>query len=197
MLIILCGKSGCGKDTAEKYLKDNCSYIPIVSYTTRPMRDGETEGIEYHFCNNKEFKYMIDHDKLIEYREYHTLVNGKKDVWYYGNVKEQLDIDKNYITILDIQGTKDFLEYYGKDYCKVVYIDVDEEVRKERAIKRGSFDETEWNRRAKDDNENLSLDDNMDLFDLVVYQSDNGSDIYRVGKLINDWAKKGFDIDGD
>jgi guanylate kinase len=48
MFLILCGKSGSGKDKILNELVNKHNYESIVSYTTRPMRDGEMEGREYN-----------------------------------------------------------------------------------------------------------------------------------------------------
>ena len=154
MIIILCGKSGSGKD----YISKRLGYKPIISYTTRPMRENETNGVEYWFCSNKEFIDMINNDEMIEYRTYNTLYNGKADVWYYGLRKEKIkETECNYVVILDLNGAKSFIDYYGKDICKVFYIDASDKERTNRAKSRGSFDETEWNRRLIADERDFDM----------------------------------------
>ena len=153
MITILCGKSASGKDTLQEELKKE-GFGNIVSTTSRPIRDGELNGREYNFTTKEQFLADIEAGKFLEYRTYNTLVGGKADTWYYGCPKktlDDLDPNKDYVIILDMGGTKDFVDYYGKDNCFVCYVTVDEDLRKERAMSRGSFDETEWNRRAKDD----------------------------------------------
>lgn len=76
MLLILVGKSGSGKDYTMRKLVEK-GYIQLVSWTTRPMREGEVEGREYHFCNNDEFSYMIDKGLFVEWRRYETLMRGE------------------------------------------------------------------------------------------------------------------------
>ena len=154
MVTILCGKSAGGKDTLLNELKQNNGFESIVSTTSRPIRDGEMEGREYRFIPKSEFLKKIENDEFLEYRSYNTTYRGEEDTWYYGCPKDtldKLDPDKNYAVILDMQGCKDFLTYLGKENCFVCYVDTNDEIRKERAQSRGSFDETEWNRRAKDD----------------------------------------------
>ena len=89
-------------------------------------------------------------------------------MWYYGLPKYVLDDNKKYVVILDIQGTKEFIPYYGKDKCEVIYIDCPSEIRKERAMKRGSFDLTEWERRSKCDEIDFSEDKRIDVVDREV-----------------------------
>lgn len=150
MITILIGKSGSGKDTIREALV-NRGYIPLVTTTSRPMREGETDGVQYHFVSKETFIHNINNDQFIEYRTYNTLVNGIPDVWFYGTKKEELDPEKDYVIVLDLTGAKSFIDHYGRENCFVVNIEVSDSVRKERAKNRGSFDETEWNRRLADD----------------------------------------------
>lgn len=150
MLNILCGKSGCGKDTLLNELKKD-GFIPLISTTSRPMREGEQNGREYNFTTAEDFKTRIANNEFIEYRTYNTLVNGKPDIWYYGMPKQEFDKNTNYVVILDMGGIKEFLNLYPKEDIFVCYIDTDDALREERALKRGGFDKTEWDRRAADD----------------------------------------------
>lgn len=154
MITILCGKSASGKDTLLTELKNNQGFGTIISTTSRPIRDGELNGREYNFVTKGEFLKDIEEGKFLEYRTYNTLVGGIPDIWYYGCPKKTLDDlnpNKDYVIILDMGGTKDFVDYLGKENCFVCFVSVDEALREERAASRGSFDKTEWDRRAKDD----------------------------------------------
>ena len=150
MYLILCGKSGSGKDTILKRLCKR-GFTPIVSLTSRPIREGETNGVEYNFVSRELFESLIRDDKLIEYRTYDTLVGGEPDTWYYGLEKTSVDLDHDYVVILDLKGAKSFMDYYGRENCFCVYITATESIRTERARKRGSFDATEWMRRVEAD----------------------------------------------
>lgn len=171
MLTILMGKSGTGKDMLQGLLIEN-GYIPLVSTTSRPMREGETQGVEYNFISRERFLQDIQDEKFLEYRSYDTLMEGKPDTWYYGMPKETLKNMKkgeDYITILDTAGTKDFLEYLGRDACFVCYIDTPDELREERAKNRGGFDKTEWDRRLHDDAVRFSEEKIGELADARLY----------------------------
>lgn len=149
--IILVGKSASGKDTILNEFVSNNLAKPLISHTTRPIRDGEKNGISYHFCNTKEFQNMIADNELIEYRTYETNVSNIKNLWYYGLKKCNTKIKKDRIVILDIQGAKDFISYYGEENCIVFYINVDRFTRKKRCLSRGDYNKSEWNRRLKAD----------------------------------------------
>lgn len=154
MLTILVGMSGSGKDAIQKELvnPDNDFEVErVVTATTRPMREGEQDGVDYHFMSREDFQKGIEQNNFIEHRSYDTLVNGQPDTWYYGSPKQELDPDKDYCIILDVQGAKDFVEHYGRENCFVVNVVVRDDVREERAMARGSFDKSEWDIRAADD----------------------------------------------
>ena len=57
-MIVLIGESGCGKSTVGNYLINNYNYEKIVSYTTRPIRKGEKDNVDYHFITNEKFNEL-------------------------------------------------------------------------------------------------------------------------------------------
>ena len=178
MFVILCGKSGSGKDAICKKLIED-GYTPIISATSRPMRDGEVDGVDYNFVDKDTFLQFIEHDFLIEYRSYNTLVDNVPDTWYYGIKKEPLDENIQHSVILDLEGAKSFLDYYGDDNWCVIYIGCNDETRKERVMNRGSFDETEWNRRLADDKIKFSKDNINEIADFMILNN-KGCDIKSV-----------------
>lgn len=180
MIVILCGKSGAGKDRIMKDFIKRVAATPIVSYTTRPMREGEVNHREYHFITEDAFEGLREAGRFSEVREYNTLVGGKPDVWHYGspivNPRSTL-----LVTILDMQGVQEYINFYGKDNCFVVYVDVSNEERERRARERGSFDKTEWDRRMKDDAAKFSDEVIKNLADMTL---DNESSNYNSEVLI-------------
>ena len=157
MILVLCGKSGSGKDTILKELvKDG--FTPIVTTTTRPMRQGEEQGVEYNFVTNDKFFKMLQDGEFLETRQFHTFNSEKSDIWYYGTTVSNIDNTENNVIVLDINGTRVLTDYFGKQNCYVVYIDVMDEVRTIRAKRRKSFDQCEWNRRMITDDEDFTED---------------------------------------
>ena len=68
------GKSASGKDTIYKRLvKELPEFGTVRMYTTRPIRDGETNGVEYIFTDEKQLQTMKDAGKVIECRTYDTI----------------------------------------------------------------------------------------------------------------------------
>lgn len=156
-IIILTGLTCAGKDTCQDYLVKKYNYHPIVSTTSRPMREGEIEGVNYHYISKEDFKKLIADDKLIEYREYHTLVDNKPDVWYYGVEKSEIeksDFD-NLVVVLDSTGYYAFKELYSTD-VNMIWVDTYRFIRKHRNKIRGDYNKPEFRRRNKVDTERLA-----------------------------------------
>ena len=160
-LITLIGCSASGKDTVMNRLVKEFDVKPVISYTTRPIRDCEQDGREYHFITEEVFERMKDNAEFIETRVYKT-VSGN---WYYGLPKSGIDLedDNNYITILDFDGLLEletWLRSIGQiDKLTSIYIDVTEQNRLIRSLNReqnmtkGQVDEVI--RRYHDDNANV------------------------------------------
>lgn len=156
MILVLCGKSGCGKDTTASAIK-GLGFEYIISHTSRPMRENEKEGDPYYFVNNEEIQNLINSGDLFEYRDYKTAFNNEPQTWYYGTCKKSIKDDRNYVAVVDIDGLKSFKKEFG-DRVLGIYLDVSDEVRTDRARGRGSFCQTEWDRRLKADAEDFSED---------------------------------------
>ena len=154
-IFALLGYMGVGKDTILKQvLKDIDDVKPIISTTTRPMRKGETEGVEYYFIDDVEF-FRRGTD-FVEQRIYHTKVkeNGveKDATWRYGIERAELEKDDYLIVIVDSVGYKELKDYVGNTKIVPIFISAPQEELKARALARGDL-EAEVDRRLKDDYE--------------------------------------------
>lgn len=196
MFLILCGKSASGKDTIAKRLCRR-GFDPLVSYTSRPMRDGEKDFVDYVFLTKKDFERRISEGKFIEYRSYTTLVNGKEDIWYYGTPKRDIDdmltAEKDFVIVLDLDGAKAFIDYYGKENCFCVSIEASDSTRTERAMTRGSFDQTEWDRRVEADFEAFSEERVEAICDDRVYNGSQTRLSSLVGYIIREFERRFYD----
>ena len=154
-IFALLGYMSVGKDTILKQvLKDMDDVKPIISTTTRPMRKGETEGVEYYFIDDTEF-FRRGTD-FVEQRIYHTKVkeNGveKDATWRYGIERMELEKDDYLIVIVDSVGYKELKNYVGNNKIVPIFISAPQEELKARALARGDL-EAEVDRRLKDDYE--------------------------------------------
>ena len=148
-IIILAGFSASGKDTVARAIEKRGANF-IISHTTRPIRDYETEGNPYHFITADEFIDMAYKGEFIEHRKYETILNGKEETWHYGVHKDAVENHKPYVVVLDMLGVREFKKYFG-DRCIVFFLDADVETRRQRIKDRGDYDEGEFNRRQADD----------------------------------------------
>ena len=176
MIYLLHGKSGCGKDFSLKHLVKTKGITPIVSYTTRPMRQGEIDGVDYNFISEQEFFQLLEENKMLEYREYDTLVDNMPQTWYYGSpIVTDVDM-KEYVGIVTPEAISIYLEFYGYKDVLVIYVYSSDEVRKQRAMERGSFCETEWERRLVQDEKDFELGKVTRLSDYFLFNKGEDGD---------------------
>lgn len=130
------GKSSSGKDTLYKMLLQDkeLSLTTVVPYTTRPMRAGERDGVEYYFCDEERLAELEAEGKVIELRAYDT-VHG---VWKYFTVSDHQmeDETQDYLLIGTLESYQKLKCYFGKERVVPIYIEVEDGVRLERALQR-------------------------------------------------------------
>lgn len=130
------GKSSSGKDTIYKELlkRESLQLEKIVLYTTRPVRAGETEGVQYHFVDDAKAQSLQDEGKVIEMREYHTF----HGLWKYFTVDDgQIDLSiHDYLIIGTIESFVKTKTYFGAEKVMPIMIELDDGVRLQRALDR-------------------------------------------------------------
>lgn len=130
------GKSSTGKDTIYKKLieDETLSLKKIIPYTTRPIRAGEQNGVEYFFCTEEQVDELLKQGKVVELRAYHT-VHG---IWKYFTVDDgQVDLKhQNYLMIGTLEAYLKIRDYYGEANVVPVYIEVEDGERLCRALAR-------------------------------------------------------------
>ena len=133
-IFYLMGKSASGKDTIYKKVKEQMPELKtIVIYTTRPIREGEQNGREYHFVDDDKLKELQEAGKVIELREYNT-VHG---IWKYFTADDgQFDGDDNYLAIGTLESYVQLRDYFGQERLVPIYVEVEDGLRLERALAR-------------------------------------------------------------
>lgn len=129
------GKSSSGKDSIFKEVKKRMPDLKdIVLYTTRPIREGETDGVEYHFVNEEKLRELEEKGCVIELRAYHT----KCGIWKYFTADDgQIELDRyDYLVIGTLESYEAMRRYYGQEKLIPVYVEVEDGVRLERALMR-------------------------------------------------------------
>ena len=132
-IFYIIGKSASGKDTMYSRIVAELGLLPIVLYTTRPVRSNEQEGVEYHFVDAERFREMEESEKVIESRTYHTCHGD----WTYFTAADSISLDKG--DCAGIGTVESFLrlrEYCGKDVVVPLYVEVSDDIRFLRAVER-------------------------------------------------------------
>lgn len=137
-IIYIMGKSSAGKDTIYKILKEKIDVKPYVLYTTRPIRTGEKEGVDYNYLTDEEMKqyFQDENSKVIESRTYNTVYGP----WTYATILDnQFSSEKDLLMTGTLESYNALLKYFqNKKDIEIIpiYIEVDDGVRLERALKR-------------------------------------------------------------
>ena len=125
-MILLLGASASGKTEIAKYLFRRYQMVKAITHTTRPMRVGERQDVDYHFVSKERFLEMKKLDKFVET----TLYNDN----YYGCSKDECGDDK--CIVLDPSGIKNFLAL-NNPHIVTFFLNASPEVRKKRMESRG------------------------------------------------------------
>ncbi|MCR5775438.1 MAG: guanylate kinase [Lachnospiraceae bacterium] len=158
-IFYITGKSASGKDSIYRALLEDkaLSLRPLLLHTTRPMREGETNGKEYHFVSEETYKALESRGEVIECRTYDT-VHGP---WRYFTVFSEVKADEDfYLGIGTLESYKGLRHHFGKERIIPIYIEVEDGKRLIRAIERekksGRPDYREMCRRYISDDEDFS-----------------------------------------
>lgn len=145
-MLIISGKTSCGKDTiANELVKLGCEKIP--TYTTRKKRDGEIDGYSYHFITDEEFDRKLNNGFFLETQTFDKSDEGS--VRYGTSIESLFNAKINSFIILTPCGIKKLKA--SNILSTVVYVDVSDEIIKERQRARGDATEDEMNRRLNQD----------------------------------------------
>lgn len=134
-LFVMMGKSASGKDTLYcRMLERFASLHPVIPYTTRPIRAGETEGEAYHFVSAGQMEQMKSRGQIVECRCYQTM----RGPWYYFTAEDgQIDFSKgDFVLISTLEGYEQIRQFYGADRVVPLYIEVEDFLRLERSLAR-------------------------------------------------------------
>lgn len=147
--MILSGKGGSGKDHLKDIMVQQ-GFDYAVSHTTRPSRTGEVHGQDYYFVDESEFTFMESNSQFYET----ALFNG----WRYGT--SLFEFQSKTIFIMTPSGIGSLSPEDRKESV-VIYIDIPEEIRRERLLKRKDADDVE--RRISADEIDFSCFEDYDL----------------------------------
>lgn len=136
MIFCILGKSASGKDSIYRELIEDpeLGLIPVIPYTTRPMREGEREGGAYHFVDRAGMEAMLAAGKVIERRSYQTT----QGIWDYFTADDgSLAPDQeDYLLISTPEAYGRIRSYYGPKRVCPIYLCLDDGERLARALTR-------------------------------------------------------------
>ena len=135
-IVYIMGKSSTGKDTIYRSILSDKSIDlkKIIPYTTRPIRVGEENGVQYYFTDEEGFSKLCEEGKVIEHRSYDTCYGLLR---YFTVNDESLDLEtNNYIIIGTLDSYEKTAEYFGKEKMLPILIELNDGVRLQRALNR-------------------------------------------------------------
>ena len=158
-IFYLMGKSASGKDSMYERIMDffQGRLLPLIIYSTRPIRDGEVNGREYYFVDEETLSRMRSEGRVIEERMYQTTMGP----WYYFTADtENISPDHDYLGIGTPESFRKLSSYFGPERVCPIYIEVEDGERLIRAIRREQKQEQqdypEMCRRFLSDNQDFS-----------------------------------------
>ena len=132
-LFVVMGKSATGKDTIYKEIvkRNNMNLLPVVMYTTRPIREGEVNGREYNFVDENTKPKIEKKGKILEIRTYNT-VEGP---WHYFTADdENWEDDHDHIMIGTLESYAEIRKNCSNIEIIPIYIEVEDGERLNRAL---------------------------------------------------------------
>ena len=189
-IFYIMGKSASGKDKIYSILlaDQELNLRKMVLYTTRPVREGEENGKQYFFTDDKKLEEFRKSGKLIESRSYHT-VHG---IWTYFTADDgQVKLNEaDYLGIGTLESYRQLKEYYGEENVLPIYIQVEDGERLRRALVREQKQEepkyTEMCRRFLADQEDFSEENIVGAGIRIRFEND---DLDICVKNISDYIK--------
>lgn len=153
----------------------------MITYTTRPPRTGEEDGVAYHFISKEEFLHKLANGFFAESTEYNV---ASGETWYYGTGKEDLVGDK--IIILNPDGLKAIRKVKGINSISFL-VETDNDIRWQRLAKRGDNIDEIYRRMNADENDFCGVEDIVDIRIL-----NNNDSVKELAKTISQKYKEIF-----
>lgn len=165
-VLILSGPSGSGKSTLCSAIMQSIPNVYFsISSTTRKPREGERDGIDYHFLSQEEFLRDIENGHFLEWAEVHSN--------YYGTslkpVQKALEEGKIIVFDVDVQGHHNIKKHYGKSATSVFVTTPSKRVLEERLRGRQSDDDDVIKRRLTHAYNEMQ---HIDEFDFLIINDD-------------------------
>ena len=184
-IIAIMGKAGSGKDTLCRALLEEPEFFnarPIISCTTRPIRDNEKDGVDYHFLTNDEFTNQVLSGEMLEATVFNT--------WCYGTSINNLDKDYINIGVFNPEGVG-LLRDNTNINLAVIYIEANDKTRLLRQLNREKNPNCHEIIRRFSADEHDFRDEEIEYIEPDMFITNNdGADIKRISKVVAQaWVK--------
>lgn len=130
VIFAVAGPSASGKDTLARLVSERLGYHPLVSWTTRPPRAGEENGIDYWFASKEEFKSAKNRGNFIEWSEF----NG----WFYGTPHDAVQESVN-VGVFNLDGLAALAKHQDEYEVVPVFMEAPLLERLRRSVRRDGF----------------------------------------------------------
>lgn len=176
-IFIVVGPSGAGKSSfVDSIVAELPQLVDIVTYTTRRMRAGESEGFPYHFVSVETFKKLIQEQFFVEYAEVHGNFYGTP----MDQIKQAWQQNKAVIMDVDVQGARTLMQRFPQSFSIFIMPpSVDELRRRVLSRDKGSVDNLEL--RMQNAVKEMSM---ADQFDMQLTNDEFGSSYAEFKKII-------------
>lgn len=153
---VLLGKTLSGKTTISNILEKDHGIRRVVSFTTRPKRENEIDGVDYHFYEDIQVYSLIAGNNALALRSYQPHHSFGPYPWYYGINKKDIDLSTDVLIITDFEGLKQIEEEFGKDKVVSHYLDITYKEQIKRLETRGKELTEEQYRRIESDDKDFN-----------------------------------------
>lgn len=188
-LVVIAGPAGSGKDSVAKALLARCPNLTqMVTATTRAMRPGEENGVNYHFLTNEQFKKEIESGNILEY--YHRPDTDTYYGTYKPDIESRIASGKVVLAIVQIVGARFFKEHYNAATIFLMPENIQSLEHRIRA--RAPMSDIEWAERARITQEEIKH--NAQWYDHRVVNAD-GKLEQAVGEVVAILQKEGYTLE--
>lgn len=187
VLVVISSPSGGGKNSVIRELLERIpDSVRLVTTTSRSMRPGEVDGVDYHFLTREVFEQQIKQETFIEWAEYAGNLYGMQRT----HVDEAMDTHAVIFANPDVQG-KETLDRLGIPHIAIFLAPDDVSVLKKRILERGGTDLEAAEERVEIAEEEMKK---ISMYDAVVVNRE-GDMMGAVQGIIDILAKKGISIE--
>jgi len=177
IIYVLSGPSGSGKTTLAKHVVNTVNYVDFaISYTTRKIRDGEKDGIDYKFIDEEKFRFMIDSNQFAEWAEVHGNLYGTPIY----EIDKVLDKGIDILLDIDVQGSLQIKTKY-RNSVHIFLIPPDLITLRKRLSKRNTENSSELEKRMEMAIKEISR---INDYDYIIVSDDIDKSLRKLESII-------------